>query len=189
MNYNSQDILNSYFKTLIFTKIEEKEGFTVYGAGISSGLGAGKQRYILLFVPQHLATKNRAKINELQWKNLQTRELQYSYNMRKQAWKMDRDAKDIILEVKDRNKKYSTYIASGGEYFPFEILLLHNPKKKTIFQYRNRLTLSAAIEMFNSVFNYIGENINTPSVNNWFETSLPYSPSNASFDDTFELLV
>lgn len=189
------DLLNSYFKNLVFTKIEKKENFVIYGAGIACGLGGGKKRYVLLFVPEYLANKNKARIYELKWQNLQTRELSYSYNLRPQPWSLPRDVEDVVLEVKHRSQKSSTYQAYGGN-FPFEILLLHDPKKKTIYQYRNKLTLTAAIEMFNSIFNYVDDtfenyvpaprftpqtnNMEIPSVGNWF------NPGNVN--DSFELI-
>jgi hypothetical protein len=187
------DLLNSYFSDLVFSRIEEKEGFVIYGAGISSGLGGGKKRYILLFVPTYLATKNKSRIYNLKWQNLQAREITHSYNIPMQRWSINRDAKDIILEVEKRDKDSSSYkavIDNKNIDFPFDILLLHDSKKKTVFQYRNRLTLTAAIELFNCVFNYIGEPQNSynheytnlPLLNNWFKSS------DKNIDDSFELV-
>lgn len=192
------DLLNSYFKNLIFTKIEEKENHMLYGAGIASGLAGGKKRYVLLFVPKQFAIPHKARIHELKWQNLQTRELQYSYNLKNQSWKLGRELQDIILEVQDRNKKFSTYASTNGN-FPFEVLLLNNPKKKTIYQYRNKLTLTAAVEIFNTLFNYTGEyahsipqfNSGTSSISNWFNPP-PSSHNNIrdseEQDDSFELV-
>ena len=42
-------ILNEYFKNLIFSRVADQQGYTIYGAGISSSL-AGVKRYVLLFV-------------------------------------------------------------------------------------------------------------------------------------------
>jgi len=188
------DVFNSYFKDLVFTRVDEKQGFVIYGAGIATGLGGGHKRYVLLFVPNHLAFKTQSQISELPWQNLQTRDLTYSYRLKNQPWLMPRDAPDVLLEVRSRNKQYSTY---GSSELPFEILLLHDSKKKTIYQYNNKIMLSAAINTFNGVFNYIGEipsllhtagpaaapppvnppppqnpgvlqSLNVPSIGNWF---------------------
>ena len=197
------EIFNKYFENLVFTRIEEKQGFVIYGAGIAAMFGAGMQRYILLFIPSHLAFKNQAKISELSWQNLQTRSLAYSYKLKAQSWNMARDVPDILLNVAERNKNYSTY---KGNDFPFEILLLHDPKKKTSYQYHNKIMISAAVETFNAVFNYIGKSspllytsgpeeaplpVNLPPqtqnpifpLNNWFRTS-----DQTGLDDSFELL-
>nr|QBK86539.1 MAG: uncharacterized protein LCMAC102_03340 [Marseillevirus LCMAC102] len=188
------EIFNKYFENLVFTRVEEKEGFVIYGAGIAAMFGAGVQRYILLFIPSRLAFKNQAKISELSWQNLQTRSLTYSYKLKAQPWNIDRDGPDILLNVIDRTKNYSAY---KGNDFPFEILLLHDPKKKTPYQHYSKITLSAAVETFNAVFNYIGKSppllytsepekvqIQNPilPLNNWFQTL------NQTDDDSFELL-
>lgn len=148
------EIFNACFKDLVFTRVDEKQGFVIYGAGIATGLGGGHSRYVLLFVPVHLAFKNQARIYDLPWQNLQTRNLAYSYRLKSQQWVLTRDIPDVLLEIRQRDKSYSTYAAEG---FPFEVLLLHDPKKKTIYQYHNKIMLDAAISTFDAVFNYIGE--------------------------------
>ena len=165
------DIINHFFSKLVFTKVEEKtteQGtrFFVYGAGVKGSLGNGR-RYVLLFVPYHLAIQRQAKIHELPWQNLQTRTLgEDAYRLKIQQWTLPRDAPDILLQVIRRNSHHSEYVGyvpnpHGPQYppldFPFEILLLHNRKKKTKYQYNDRLMLSTAIDTFNAVFNHTGE--------------------------------
>ena len=158
------DILNKYLETLQFTRVEDKQGYAIYGAGISGLLGAGKQRYILLFVPTHLAISNHARASELPWKNLQTRNLQYSYNLKKQSWKPPQELPNPLFRVTKRKNEHSTYI--GPSNFPFEVLLLHDLKKKTKYQYHNSLSLYGILESFNSVFDYVGEPLAPPIYRN-----------------------
>jgi len=180
------EIINKYFEGLIFTRIDEKqlatgERFAVYGAGISGMLGGGNQRYVLLFVPAHLAIKSKCRIYELPWQNLQTRCLKYGYKLHQQTWKPNRNLIDPILYVFKREKTHSTYL--GPQDFPFEVLLLHDNRKKTNFQYGNRINLSATFETFSSVFNYKGP------VSPMEYTSDPGGPvSQEEFDDSFELI-
>ena len=106
-----------------------------------------------------------------------------------QQWSISRNVKDILLEVEERTKESSSYkmvINDQYTHFPFEILLLHNPKKKTIFQYRNRLTLTAAIELFNCVFNYIEEQPALTYKNKY--NSINNIQTNNNIDDSFELI-
>jgi hypothetical protein len=175
------EVINSYFKDLIFTRVDEKQGFIVYGAGLASGLAGGIIRYVLLFVPKHYATKNQAHISELKWQNIQTRELPYSYRLKRQVWVIPRGSDDILLHIKDRTKTHSEFYAEG---LPFEILLLHNPKKKTLLQYHDKITLTAAIETFNMVCSYTGGYFSAPPPIH----SAP--PQNISYqmDDSFEYL-
>jgi hypothetical protein len=158
------EIFNSYFNNLLFTQVDEKEGFSIYGACVSSGLGGGLKRYILLFVPLILTFKKKALIHELNWKNLQTRELSYSYKLPPQPWNLPRGVIDPLLNITKRDLESSQYNAIDMN-FPFDIILLHNPKKKSKYQYRNSLTLTAAILMFNCVIDCT-ENI-IPSYNNF----------------------
>jgi hypothetical protein len=193
------DILNEYLKTLVFTRVEDKQGYVIYGAGISGMFGAGKQRYILLFVPSHLATSSQARASELPWQNLQTRNLQYSYRLKKQTWNPSQELPNPQFRVIGRTGKYSTY--RGPEEFPFEVLLINDPKKKTKYQYHNHLSLYGVLESFNSVINYIGEHRN-PRVNSEYQSKpthqdppqllpLPVNydqMSNGEINDQFELL-
>lgn len=147
------DIFDEYFKTLIFTHVDVKEGFAVYAARIDTGLCA-QSRYVLLFVEERFAFKRQARIRELKWKNLQTRTLQNSYNIKKQGWRAPRSIPDFMLKVKERTNGYTSYVSAEGP-FPVEILLLHSPKKKTKYQHPNSMLFSSSIELFNGVFNFL----------------------------------
>ncbi len=178
------EILNKYFEQLLFTKVDEKQmptgqRFTVFGAGIKGMFGDGNNRYVLLFVPEHLAVQKQARIYELPWENLQTRSLRYSYRLKKQKWDPPRNLQDVELRVADRTKTHSVYL--GPEWFQFEVLLLHNPRKKTQYQYRNKMRISSALETFSSVFNYTGE------VSPMNFTTGP-SQKSEDIDDSFELI-
>lgn len=167
------DYINPYFKDLIFSRIEEKQGFVIYGAMVE-GMLANGSRYILAFVPSHLAIKTRAKIFELAWQNIQTRTLKNAYKMRQQHFQIKRGLPDVQLTVVKRENDYSTY--RGPEHFPFEVLMKHDPRKKTKYQYHNHLMLSSAIESFNAIINYIGD-----------IAPLTYT-KDQEVDDSFEIL-
>lgn len=189
------EIINQYFKNLLFTKVvENKEGYAIYGAGISSGIGGGKMRYVLLFVPVSEAKLHQGKITELRWKNLQTRTLEDSYKLKTQRWIMPSNIPDYLIFIKNRNAKCSTYTIPD---IPFEILLLHNPRKKTEYQYRNKMTLSAAIDMFETIINYKEPEISYPFIPpvthipaNYFHSSHHFDRHEITSpeDHSFELL-
>ncbi len=177
------DLINNYFSKLVFTRVEEKQGYVIYGAHAGGSFGGGYRRYILLFVPSHLAFKKKAKIFELAWKNLQTRFLRDSYNIPKQTWYPPSSLQNPSLRCTKRHKEYSNYESTN---FPFEIILLHNKKNKSIYQYNNNITLAGAFETYNSVFNYVG---NTNPLSYTYSsvgiesTSIPYGK-----DDDIEYL-
>lgn len=175
-------LLNGYFSSLTFTKLEQKESFVLYGACIASGLAGGYKRYIIAMVPIVKAHLDKCRLHDLMWKVLQVRVLYQSYRLREQAWKMTRDMGDMILRVKNRDSKSSHYQPEScvGSRLPqtYEIVLLHDPKKKTQYQYNNRITLSAAVETFHMIFS-ITENISvSPPVSS---TPIPISNSSDSY--------
>ena len=153
------EIFNQYFGKLIFTQVDQKGEYVIYGAGIAAMFGGGSKRYVLLFVPQQYAYQRQARISDLRWDNIQTRTFTGSYRLKNQEWVPPRHKADVLLSIVDRNKHHSLYKAPG---FPFEVLMLHDPKKKTIYQYHNRLNVSAALEAFNTVINFKEERTNFP---------------------------
>ena len=172
------ELINDYLKDLVFIRVEDKEGYAVYAAKISGLLGAGKSRYALAFVPIALASAKTSFIHNLRWQNVQLRTLQYGYRIKRQVWKPPNDLPDPIMEVKSRQQEYSRYLIPG---YPFEILLLHNPRKKTVYQYQNKVFISSAIGEFDSLFNYVGD----PSI---FDPPKPdWSGSNIQFPTTFSM--
>jgi len=153
-------LLNTYFSSLTFTKIETKGGFVLYGACITSGLAGGYKRYVIALVPQVKAHLERGKLRELAWKVLQVRVLYQSYRLREQPWKLTREMGDMIIRNVSRDSKSSHYrpescMKPGAIQPNYEIVLLHDPKKKTQYQYNNRMTLSAAVETFHMIFSIL----------------------------------
>lgn len=174
-------ILNEYFNDLIFTYNETKQSYAIYVVAIHSMIGGDKCQYILAFVPDHLGIQKTSKLRDLPWKNLQTRTLSHdSYKVKRQAWKApNHNGVDLNLKVISRDTNYSTYKADKDN-FPFEILMINTLSKKTIYQYPNSMNLHYAIDQFNTIFNYIGDehpinlishNItyNMPKIHNNFE--------------------
>ena len=188
------EIVNKYFDTLVFTKLEEKQtpegnSFFLYGAKTQGMYSDGLINYVLLFVPSHLSIKTKAKITELPWESLQTRRISKNYKILKQSWKPEKDNEDVLLSVVSREKRYSVY--RGSSNFPFEILLLHNPKKKTVYQFNNRIALSSALRTFSSTLKYTGQ---LPAINYTNRVpnvgTTPFSGySENDLDDSFEVII
>jgi hypothetical protein len=154
------ELLNQYFNDLVFTRIDVKRGFTLYGAALHSQLAGDKQRHILAFVPVHLSLWSSAKLSQLQWVNLQMRMCnKTTYRLKPQVWIFPSSLPNLFFNVHNRAKTYSSYKVDGGQ-FPFEMLLINSPKKESIYQYPNVVNLHWAIDQFNTVFNYVGTNEN-----------------------------
>ncbi len=159
------EILNTYFDTLVFYWVEEKQHQAVYVASVAGMLGGDKMRCIIAFVPVHLGIVTKSKLRDLPWKNLQMRTVPTgTYKTFAQKWKAPLSGvgsiiPDITLKVINRDKNYSTCVSiTEGIDFPFEVLLIHSPKKNTVYQFPNTMNLHWAIDQFCTVFNYIVPN-------------------------------
>lgn len=146
--------INDYFADLVFTEVDRKPefGLVIYGVHVASGLGGGRKRYVLLSVPEssiHPPQGQRARISSLPWKSLQTRELEGSYRLRAQRWVMPRTGPDFLFEVTDRSDRETTYISP--DLPGLEVSMLHSPRKKSRYQYHNRLMLKGMLDTFNCV--------------------------------------
>lgn len=157
------DLLNHYFSSLTFQYVEEKQNYAVYVAAVNGLVGGDKMRCIIAFVPNHLGIQSKSRLVDLPWKNLQMRACpKGTYKVVIQAWKpplLDKAIPEVMFNVHKREQHYSTYYVDdkSGVYFPFEVLMVNSPKKKTIYQYPNSMNLHWAIDQYNTVFNYIGD--------------------------------
>jgi hypothetical protein len=161
------DIINSCFRDITFTKVEAKERFAIYAAAVTSSYGDGRKQYILAFVPEHLAIQDVAYIFDLRWENIQTRTLKNGYKIQPQRWTLPRDIPNFMFELVERTQDKSKY-RSGGH--PLELVLLHDPKKTSSYQYHNRMNLLACLITFRCVISIIdsalGSNFDTTFVDN-----------------------
>lgn len=171
------EVLNTYFDTLVFYYAEEKQGHALYVASVAGMLGGDKMRCIIAFVPAHLGIVTKARLRDLPWKNLQMRTIPKStYKINTQAWKAPISGSaipDILLKVVNRDKNYTTCVnVTEGVNFPFDVLMIHSPKKNTVYQFPNTMNLHWAIDQFSTVFNlqhvelqYINTNTNNTNTN------------------------
>ena len=150
------DLINNYFNKTVFEKVDQKETFIIYAARITSSLGSGQKQYVLAFVPVEHAIKNKAYLYELAWHNVQTRLLRKGYNLVQQKWDMPRNLPNIIFDKIERNKQYTKYIYLNEGEPVFEMILLHDPKKQSRYQYYDRMDIVASLNTFSCVLNYVG---------------------------------
>jgi hypothetical protein len=175
------EILNTYFDTLVFYWVEEKQNQAVYVASVAGMLGGDKMRCIIAFVPAHLGIVTKSKLRDLPWKNLQMRTVPVnSYKTFPQKWKAPTGSgsnnntaiPDITLKVINRDKNYSTCVSiTEGIDFPFEVLLIHSPKKNTVYQFPNTMNLHWAIDQFCTVFNLQQHENHNNSNSNFYANS------------------
>lgn len=148
------EILNAYFDKLVFVKTEQKENFTIYAAALSSSFGDNKKTYALAFVPVHMAILDKGFLRDLHWQNFQTRTLNNGWRIPNQRWDM-RNLKGLptpMFNAVERNEARTKYICESE---PLEMVLLHDPKKKSVYQYHSRINLLAALATFKCVLNFV----------------------------------
>ena len=156
------EILNKYFGTLIFQYVENKKSYAIYVASIKSMIGGDNQRYVIVFVPESSNSSRqigaKTKIQYLEWTNLQTRTCPNTYKVTSQQWTSPSSGiPDIIFSINNRVEGFSTYNFSPNKseisHFPFELIMIHSAKKKSIYQYPNDININWAIDQFTAIFN------------------------------------
>jgi hypothetical protein len=161
-----EEIINTYFANLIFIKVDKREDFIIYGAAINSTFGDGKKQYVLVFVPTHMGILDRAKISDLHWRSVQTRILTNGYKIPPQKWEIPRGVPSPMFKIVARDDQRSKYMPDGagndGKYSNIEMILLHDPRKKSQYQYHNQMNLIASLTSFRCVLSLIGQPMSQP---------------------------
>lgn len=150
---SAYDYICSLFKDLVFTKVEPKHEFYIYAAKIQSGLITGN-RFVLLFVPQHLAMFEKANIKNLLWSNLQTRELSSGYTLKQQALHFPVDSPLFVVTKREETFTMFNIEQNIWKDFPFEVMLIH---KKTGKLPASHMRLDALLESYSCVINKLPE--------------------------------
>lgn len=187
MNLNiqsSRDIINRYFAKIVFFKIDKKEDYSIYGAAINSAFGDGKKEHVLLFVPTHMSILDKARIEDLHWKSLQTRLLNNGYKLKVQKWEIPRGGEVPMFSIIHRNDERSKYVLDGDINKEVEMVLKHDPKKKSKMQYHNKINIIAALGTFKCII-VLNEGP-PPLLNNQFhgqQTLSSHPPSQQNFNN------
>ena len=155
------DTLNAYFDDLTFYKVSLKEDFTLYAAYVSSPFGDNRKQYILAFVPSHMAILDQSPLRDLHWRSLQTRVLSNGYKIPKQAWKVPRGLTSPMFTLVDRNNDRTKYTFEGDT--SVEMILLHDVKKKSVYQFGNKINVIAALTSFRCVVNLVDAHARAPA--------------------------
>lgn len=141
-------IINNFFNDIIFKKVEVKDLYVIYAAELSSRFSNGTKNYVLALVPEHLGILREAYLDELEWVNFQTRNMNakkyQGYTPAKSIWKPSmQKGENIMFDIIGRNSENNTFVARG--YPKMKMELLCDPKKNTIHQYNATINLLAAL--------------------------------------------
>ncbi|HMP28703.1 MAG TPA: hypothetical protein PKD85_03835, partial [Saprospiraceae bacterium] len=116
-----------------------------------SSFGDGKKEYVLLFVPTHMSILDRARIDDLHWKSLQTRILTNGYKMKAQKWDIPRGGHVPMFSIVHRNEERSKYAMDGDINNEVDMVIKHDPKKKSKMQYHNKMNIIASLGTFKCI--------------------------------------
>lgn len=145
------DFFNELFGTLIFTKVKIVGTSAVYAARIQSFIGVG-ERYVFLTTELFRNLPDQVHIYQVPWTSLQTRTITDHYALKEQALSpktFDPRYSDFKLAINVLYREQTQTIYTCR--YPFEIMLLHDPKKKSTYQYSNAMDLRHALGTFQCV--------------------------------------
>ena len=146
-----RSIVNPYFLSLSFTFLEEKSGYSLYGARVVfPGLVDRARKFVLLFVPGP-PPRRRGAITDFPWSNLQTRILAPGYDLPPQEWSYPR-LPDPRMEITERTPAHTRFTLPG---LPASLVYLHDTTTKCVgpscsakYQIYNHTPLSKALSSF-----------------------------------------
>lgn len=154
------EIINQYFGKIVFVKVDKREDHSIYVAALSSSFQDGKKQYALAFVPVHLAIVNQGYLSDLSWVNLQTRTMTNGYRIKPQRWEIPKGLNNPMFTAVERTEQKTKYLSDA---FHLEMVLIHDPKKKSKLQYHSHMNLLAALTTFKCVISLTEQQVQ-PSV-------------------------
>ncbi|HSA76321.1 MAG TPA: hypothetical protein VLE02_02130 [Nitrosarchaeum sp.] len=144
-----RDIINSHISTLIFQlkNPNNEDEYYKYYALINSMYG-DKKSYVILFVKKDrfITVPKTIKAKNVEWDAVRTMYININLGLSPQRWAPS-VCNDPLFQIAERNEHLSRY-TFGNE----NIQLIHNPLKKTVFQYPNTISLSGALETFSFIY-------------------------------------
>jgi hypothetical protein len=171
------NIIAQYYDNLTFYKVDiQTDGnanpFAIYACKLDNMLADGNFSYIFAFVPIQYSYYEKAKISELQWQNLQTRHVKDfilssggKLRLNPQTFRpikipSNLDPTFIVTSRNAKSSKYTSEICNLQDGNCFDLELLNDPKKKSMFQYYNKLSLTTALETFNCCISRVSKQNN-----------------------------
>ena len=145
------NILDTFFRKIVFTKTRREGDYDQYIARIHDRLASSKHKYIFVFVPYSELNMGKCEIQSLNWINLQIRTIELDQQLKPQ--KLLEPIINPDLQVFERLKDETHY--QSPTLPNLSIILRHDPKKKGNFQYNSIMSLSTALETGNCVISRV----------------------------------
>ena len=150
---NIVQIINSYFGNIVFSKVDSIGIYFLYVASILGETNEGK-RYIILFVPDYYDNLPlQSHIDTLPWECIQTRLLKVDYKIKSQRWDIQKKLQDFEFTLVERKNDRTEYLPTLPN-IPLKLTLFHNNKKKSIYQWYNKMRLIQSLNTFMCVLEF-----------------------------------
>lgn len=143
--------LNQKYGYLTFFRVKVEDSVGIYCARIQTLLGK-EERFVMIIVPFHMAFKERCNFNDLRavWLSFQTRAFDSTYEIPKQPMMTSTDTlQKIQLSVQNRNMDETHYYSP----FPVDIVIQHDKRKRSAYQYNDKITLTYALDTWKCIIN------------------------------------
>jgi hypothetical protein len=145
-----------YYGDIALKRIKTEQGYNVYACRVTSGLSL--PRYIFVVAPTlgnassvTALDGETTSLNRLNWVSFQTRTSDENYSV----------PSVTILPTRERGEKLSDIVIATNrtandtqyicESLPINLTMVHDQKKKNIYQYPDKCKLYQALESYNAV--------------------------------------
>lgn len=146
--------LKDYFAGIYCVKVETNRGQGVYYAKIFSFLG-NDNRYLVVTVPNDNSPDGtQMMLQNMNFSSIQTRTIPTDYDMPPQQYQKNYDTplKNYRLQSRGENTMSRTQYYSYNA--PIEVVLLHDSKAKSRYQYPDTIPLHHALETYQCVVSF-----------------------------------
>ncbi len=145
--------INQFFKNLVFYKGDVKNNHHIYTSQVSTSFASSNRTCIILFVPISFSNPKTAYIDMLNWSCIITKiyKPNEKLNIPTVQWKPEQ-LPIIRLKIIDRTQTH-TIFNTTLENKNYEILLFHDPKNPSKYQWKDNISLMSALLSFKCVMN------------------------------------
>jgi hypothetical protein len=134
-----------YYGNILLSIVKTENNYDVYACKVVSYLNL--QKYIFVIVRHTENNPEEANLEELRWVSFQTRSTDDFYNCPSYSLELTPDKKKIMSdELAFINRSVATTSYATG--IPIKVTLLHDPKKKHMYQYPDKCPLYMALESY-----------------------------------------
>ena len=148
---NMNRIFNEYFSSLTFYKIKDKDANSLYYSRVKSQTMSGYNYVILTVKLDNNVPGTKRRIQQLDWDNIQTRELKEEYLIEKCDLTVSKQISNVVSHINlvknadsPSDPKMTQYMVENNQY-PFAAAIIH---KRDHEHYPSILPLDMAIKSF-----------------------------------------